>query len=297
MRRMATVSIILQTFLLLPACSDADWDPGDPNGEIVQSVISPNPCTDTAVVVPSSPFGITMGSMIPLSATAVCPPGQTPVFQFWVKQQTDPNWIALNPFSSGPFSWVPPIAGNWCVSVVARSTDQDTGYQARSGAICGKVTGTPQELDPQFVTYGVGLTTASVPGFGDNGPLQNVPPTHWNFINAGTTGPTAGKVYYPIELPTGHRLLSWSIAINKQTSNAHTMTAKLFRTRGALFLSLPVGVTQTNAANRPGITTIGQAGLSEVVKGEQYWVELGSPGSSTANGVDVAAELTISYVP
>lgn len=143
------------------------------------------------------------------------------------------------------------------------------------------------------ITYPVVLSKGGIPGGGDTGPTTNVPPVSWNFIQPGTTTATAGNVYYPIILDTGKRILSWSVSLLKNTSNAFTITGTLFRDLG--LSGVVIGVAQTNNLNAPGSTTIGQSGLTETVLASQYYVAVTSPDSSTANGVDIAFELTVTY--
>lgn len=144
------------------------------------------------------------------------------------------------------------------------------------------------------IIIGVPSTRADVPGGGDNGPAINTPPISWNFISAGTTSATAGKIHYPITLPVGARILSWSLNANKQSNGSCTITAKLFRVSAAL-TQTQIGVDQTNSANAPAFITLGQSGLTETIASEQYRVEVGSPSSSTANGVDSVMHLVVTY--
>lgn len=123
------------------ACDRIEESGVDAGTSAAIGMLDSSPCTAVSLAVPSAPFAVGIGEMIPLAATAVCPPGQVGAFQFWAKQAADPNWTILNNFGVGPYSFVPPIAGTWCVSAVVRSADSSGGYQARSGSVCGTVGG------------------------------------------------------------------------------------------------------------------------------------------------------------
>lgn len=143
------------------------------------------------------------------------------------------------------------------------------------------------------ITYPTVLSQGGY-SFGDTGPVTGPPFYTWSFQQVGTTTATLQKVYYPIILNTGTRILSWLLNLSKSTSSSHTITAKLFRV-SFFALNTQIGTTQTNSTNSPLLTTIGQSGLTETVVAEQYYVEVGSPDSNAANGVDQAIDLTVTY--
>jgi hypothetical protein len=139
-------------------------------------------------------------------------------------------------------------------------------------------------------TFAPALASVSVPGGGDPGPMRE--PFHNSFVRP-TGGATAGKVYQPLLVSSGNTLRSWSQHIIKSSDT--TLTAKLFR--ASFEISVQVGATQT-ISNSPGLTAIGQIGLSENVDGmSYYYVEIASPGSGQGHGTDQTMELTATLDP
>lgn len=194
------------------------------------------------------------------------------------------------------------LAVNWLKMNRANTIGGAQTFSSLITANAGVTAGTNQHIaisgtglfkhGPITIIIGVPSTRADVPGGGDNGPTFNV--STWNFISVGTTNATAGKVYYSITLPIGARLLTWALSVNKQSNGSCTITAKLFRITSFL-LQTQVGVDQSNSANSPGFLTLGQSGLTETIVAEQYRVEVGSPSSSTANGVDFTLQLSVTF--
>jgi hypothetical protein len=92
-------------------------------------------CTATSVTAPTNNGVLTQGVAATLSATASCPAGVTPEFQFWVKPSATANWTILPGYFTGSSSWTPPSVGSWNISVVARAVGAHVNYQVRSSAI------------------------------------------------------------------------------------------------------------------------------------------------------------------
>ena len=74
-----------------------------------------------------------------MDATATCPAGQTPEFQYWAKAFSAPNWTREGGYFPGASTVVPLAPGSLCITVVARATGATENYQARASAHCGVV--------------------------------------------------------------------------------------------------------------------------------------------------------------
>jgi len=80
----------------------------------------------------------------------------------------------------------------------------------------------------------------------------------------------------PLVLPIG-TLTAWTIRMNKGSASG-TISAKLFRCTD-LATPVQIGSTQSNSANNPGLISLGQSGLSEVmVAGRQYYIVFNGGG-------------------
>jgi len=134
---------------------------------------------------------------------------------------------------------------------------------------------------------------------GDSGAQPNG--GSWNFQQFGTTTATALYVYYPITLPVGVRIKSWSLSLNKQTNNTHDISADCIALSLSGSLATVIGTAQVNSGNSPGNTTIGEAGIVDadalVDASHQYVVRVKSPDSQASNGVDQSCALVVTYGP
>jgi hypothetical protein len=132
----STVSI-----LAMSACAlDGDRDATDDHdtSEVAQD-LSANPCTAVTLTLPVKTFLGNVGTAIDLNATATCPPGQTPEFQYWAKDSGAPNWTTQAGYFTGTSTFVPLASGSLCITVVARATGAPENYQTRASAHCGTV--------------------------------------------------------------------------------------------------------------------------------------------------------------
>lgn len=99
--------------------------------------LSANPCTAVKMTAPAQNFTGTVGVPLALSATATCPAGQTPEFQYWFKPFGAQNWSFIVPYFPGATSLIPLSPGSFCVTVVARAIGAPENYQTRASAKCG----------------------------------------------------------------------------------------------------------------------------------------------------------------
>jgi len=97
---------------------------------------------------PTAGFTGSVGGTMAVSATASCPEGSTPEFQYWVKPTGAASWtiLGLGPFVSGAWTWTPPAAGGWAVTAVTRAVGAPESYQARAASSIGTIT--PENRPP-----------------------------------------------------------------------------------------------------------------------------------------------------
>ena len=128
--------------LVMSACALTPIDEGDDaldQEASISQALDPSACTAVTLTSPTAGFTGTVGAPLPLSATASCPVGSTPEFQFWVKPAGSANWAILGPFGASTSSWTPPATGGWAVTAVTRAIGSSDSYQARSMAAAGTV--------------------------------------------------------------------------------------------------------------------------------------------------------------
>lgn len=106
---------------------------------VAPGALSPNPCTAVMLVAPTQNFSARTGKRLLVATTAICPPGQSPEFQYWQRRPVDPHWTTLGPHATGPFEWIPPSPDNWCITAVVRAIGATEPYQARARPKCGIV--------------------------------------------------------------------------------------------------------------------------------------------------------------
>lgn len=137
--RGAVFSIV--SIIAMSACAlDGDRDATDDHdtNEVAQD-LSADPCTAVTLTLPLGTFLGNVGVAIDLNATATCPAGQTPEFQYWAKGFGAPNWTTEGAYFAGPSTFVPLASGPLCITVVTRATGATENYQARASAHCGTV--------------------------------------------------------------------------------------------------------------------------------------------------------------
>lgn len=129
--------------------------------------LTANPCTAVALTTPVQGFTATVGQPITLSASATCPSGVTPEFEFWMKAPADSNWntTALGGYLPAGTSFTPSIAAGLCFSVAVRALGSTDSFQARSSGACGTVTIGTQAAQTRMVPLPGGLQDAHATGF------------------------------------------------------------------------------------------------------------------------------------
>jgi len=126
----------MMSVLAMSACGFQGDSKG--SGEVARD-LSANPCTAVTLTSPTQNFIGIVGGSVPLAATADCPAGQTPEYQYWEKLAAASNWTLRGPYVPGASTWSPTSADSWCVTVVARAVGAPEAYQARASARCGAI--------------------------------------------------------------------------------------------------------------------------------------------------------------
>lgn len=124
--------------------------------------------------------------------------------------------------------------------------------------------------------------------------------THTFNVGFWTTGAGTNPIVYPVEVPEGWTITTWSIYANKASNGASTIHAELDKIDGTTGTASAVGATSANSTNAPGFITLGVGSLTEVTAtGFSYYVKF-VPDSGVAGdksyGVRVTCTHKIGYV-
>ena len=106
----------------------------------VKAVDDTPQCTLVKMVAPTNTQNLVMGTATALTASATCPAGSVPEYQFWVKPSGAANWQILPSYTTGSESWVPPATGAWSIRAVARTTGSHVSYQVAAMSVTVNVT-------------------------------------------------------------------------------------------------------------------------------------------------------------
>jgi large repetitive protein len=106
-----------------------------------------SPCTTVALDAPTAGAIFATAAAIGLHATASCPAGVTPEFQYLVKLPTDNNFTVIPGVFSGGTSYTPAIAGSWVFAAMARAAGATDPFQLQSGAVTVSVSHVPTAVD------------------------------------------------------------------------------------------------------------------------------------------------------
>jgi len=109
--------------------------PQTTSNKLIVSVADNAPvCTVVKLLTPTNGQQIVVNTPQTLTASATCPAGAVPEFQFWVKIIGAANWTILPGFTTGSGSWTPPSTGGWAVKAVARAVGAHVNFQVASSA-------------------------------------------------------------------------------------------------------------------------------------------------------------------
>ncbi|HET7502446.1 MAG TPA: tandem-95 repeat protein [Kofleriaceae bacterium] len=111
---------------------------------------APAACTAIALDSPADGAYVATGTAVAMGATATCPPGTGPEYQYWAKRPGDASWTVLTGWVTGGASFTP-AAGSWLVSAVARSIGSIDAFQVQSAAAGVTVSDAPRAVDDTLV--------------------------------------------------------------------------------------------------------------------------------------------------
>jgi hypothetical protein len=106
----------------------------------VKAVDNTPQCTLVKMVSPTNTQSLRAGMAQPLTASATCPAGSVPEYQFWVKPAGAASWTILPSYTTGSQSWVPPATGSWSIRAVVRTVGSHVSYQMASMSVTVNVT-------------------------------------------------------------------------------------------------------------------------------------------------------------
>jgi hypothetical protein len=110
-----------------------------------------SPCTTVALDAPTSGAIFATGAAIALHATATCPTGVVPEFQYLVKQPTDTNFTVIPGVFPGGTTYTPAFAGSWVFAAGVRAQGSSGAFQPQSGAVAVTVSHAPTAVDDTLV--------------------------------------------------------------------------------------------------------------------------------------------------
>jgi cysteine-rich repeat protein len=188
-------------------------------------VANTSACTAVALDTPAAGAVFAVGQAIALHATATCPVGVVPEFQYLAMQPTDTGFTALPGTFPGGSSYTPPQPGSWILAAGVRASGS-SGAFLQSAAVTASVSHAPTAVDDTLVidedttgTVNV-LANDSDP---DGDPLTatiTTPPA------AGTASISAGVVtYHPAANYNGSDAIGYTV--NDGHGNTATATVHI----------------------------------------------------------------------
>lgn len=106
---------------------------------------------------------------------------------------------------------------------------------------------------------------------------------------------SSNRLMWPVPLKNGDRIVAYGVFLDKNTSNANTVTARLFMTDGETGTESALGAGNSNSANAPNFITLGESGLSiDVDENFQYYLVF-TPGGGVTPANDVVFHAIVSY--
>lgn len=195
----------------------------------------------------------------------LCPAGLASTYQMtWPTAL--PGAQAVQQISSaGQIIWSNTITGAVTISAGGAAI---TGNSSVTGNFSVTGTLTFGDVETYSVAYAIAGTGATGPSTG--GTAGAVPA-----VAVGTG--TNGAVNLPLRMRVGTTITAWEVRLIKNTDNTKTLSAKLWKG----ITPTQIGVTQSSNANAPGLITLGQSSLSEVVTSSTgYFIEIVGSGTS-----------------
>src|SRR5204862_3670510 len=84
-------------------------------------------------------------------ATATCPAGVIPEYQFWARVPGAATWTILGAYGPNASSFTPSHDGEWELAAVARAVGSTAAFQAQSPSAVVRVNDAPQASDDELV--------------------------------------------------------------------------------------------------------------------------------------------------
>ncbi|HEX8113424.1 MAG TPA: Ig-like domain-containing protein, partial [Kofleriaceae bacterium] len=114
-------------------------------------VANTTPCTSVVLDTPAAGAVFGVGQAIALHATATCPAGVVPEFQYLAMQPTDPGFTALPGTFPGGSSYTPPQPGSWVLAAAVRASGSTDPFQLQSDPVTVSVSHVPTAVDDSAV--------------------------------------------------------------------------------------------------------------------------------------------------
>ncbi|HEY0992233.1 MAG TPA: Ig-like domain-containing protein, partial [Kofleriaceae bacterium] len=200
---------------------------------IVTTVLTrePAPCTAVVLDTPTTGTLFPSNTAIALHATATCPSGVTPEYQFRARVPQAPQWTTLGAYGPNSATFTPPDDGDWEISAVARAIGSTAAFQAESETARVTVNDAPQANDDELTIDEDQPGTVNVLANDLDANGDTLTATITGEPDIGTATISAGVVTYtPAPDYNGSDSLSYTI----DDGHGHTATATLHVTINAI---------------------------------------------------------------
>lgn len=112
-----------------------------------------------------------------------------------------------------------------------------------------------------------------------------------------TLASSTNKIFWALPVKAGDRITSYNVYVNKGSSGANTITARLYRTKsasgGGAGAETAIGSGNSSSANAPGFIVLNETGLTETVAaGNEYYMVF-TPAAAGAGDVLYSCEIAM----
>ncbi|HEX3764767.1 MAG TPA: Ig-like domain-containing protein [Kofleriaceae bacterium] len=193
-------------------------------------VANTTPCTAVTLDTPAAGAVFGVGQAVTLHASATCPAGVVPEFQYLAMQPTDTGFTTLPGTFPGGTSYTPPQAGTWLLMAGVRASGA-SGAFLPSAAVTVAISHVPVAVDDALVldqdaTGTINVLTNDADPDGD--PLTATITTP---ASAGTASISAGVItYHPASGYHGSDLIGYTVSDgrgNTATATVHVTVNRL----------------------------------------------------------------------
>jgi cysteine-rich repeat protein len=177
-------------------------------------------CTAVTLDTPAAGAVFAVGQAIALHATATCPAGVVPEFQYLAMQPSDTGFTALPGAFPGGSSYTPPQPGSWVLAAAVRASGSTGPFQLQSAAVTVSVSHAPTAVDDTLALDED--TTGTINALANDSDPDGDPLTA-----AITTPPAAGTASISAGVVTYHPAANYngSDAIGYTVDDGHGNTA------------------------------------------------------------------------